>query len=54
MMGQPDGLLYRADFLSDTEQDDLLSELRALTYTHDTFRGQILKRQWAQFGFEYK
>src|SRR5688500_16567353 len=53
MMGQPDGLLYRTDFLSDTEQDDLLSELRALTYTHDTFRKRLMKRGWAQFGYAY-
>jgi DNA oxidative demethylase len=54
MNGQPEGLDYEADFLSDAEQADLLSELRALTYTHDTFRGKLMKRSWAQFGFEYK
>ena len=53
MTGKPDGFVYVEDFLSPEEQIALLHELQCLTYTHDTFRGQIMKRGWAQFGFEY-
>jgi alkylated DNA repair protein (DNA oxidative demethylase) len=53
MMGTPEGLLYVAKFLSPEEQTALLHELHCLTYTHDTFRGQTMKRGWAQFGYSY-
>ncbi len=49
----PEGFLYVADFLSSEEQAVLLRELRALDYHHDTFRGQRLKRGYAQFGHAY-
>lgn len=49
----PDGLLYVHDFLSPEEHAALLHELRALDYEHDVFRGQRLKRGYAQFGFAY-
>jgi alkylated DNA repair dioxygenase AlkB len=53
MKEAPEEFVYVAEFLSDAEQASVLHEVRALTYTHDTFRGQIMKRAWAQFGFEY-
>jgi alkylated DNA repair dioxygenase AlkB len=53
MATKPEGLLYIAHFLSGAEQDTLLRELRALAYQHDTFRGQRLKRSYAQFGYAY-
>src|ERR687896_1500587 len=53
MNGKPDGLVYIEKFLSETEQSDVLRELRALPYTQDTFRGKLMKRRWAQFGYEY-
>jgi alkylated DNA repair dioxygenase AlkB len=53
MGATPDGLLYVPDFLTAEEQDALLTELRALDYEHDMFRGQRLKRGYAQFGFSY-
>ena len=49
----PDGLLYRADFLPAAEQDDLLRKVRSLTYTHDKFLHQTMKRGYAQFGSAY-
>jgi alkylated DNA repair dioxygenase AlkB len=49
----PIGLEYVADFLSGEEQATLLRELRALPFQHDTFRGQQLKRSYAQFGYAY-
>jgi alkylated DNA repair protein (DNA oxidative demethylase) len=49
----PEGFLYVADFLSVAEQDTLLQELQALDYQHDLFRGQRLKRGYAQFGYSY-
>jgi hypothetical protein len=47
------GFEYVADFLSAEEQAPLLRELAALQYLHDTFRGQKLKRGYAQFGYAY-
>jgi alkylated DNA repair dioxygenase AlkB len=49
----PEGLLYIPDFLSSAEHDDLLERLRALHYEHEIFRGQVMKRLWAQFGYTY-
>jgi alkylated DNA repair protein (DNA oxidative demethylase) len=49
----PEGFQYVADFLSAEEQAALLQELRALDYQHDMFRGQRLKRGYAQFGYAY-
>jgi DNA oxidative demethylase len=52
-MNAPDGFLFVPDFLSEAEQADLLRELVALEYHHDTFRGVRLKRSYAQFGYAY-
>ena len=49
----PDGLSYVPDFLSRAEHDHLLSQLRGLEFKHDKFRGQELKRSYAQFGYSY-
>lgn len=49
----PDGLSYVADFLNPEEHAALLRELQALEYEHDVFRGQRLKRGYAQFGYAY-
>src|SRR5215469_13923327 len=53
MNASPEGFLYVADFLTKEEQAVLLRELWALPYQHDTFRGQRLKRGYAQFGYAY-
>lgn len=52
-MTAPDGFVYVADFLSPPEHDELLRFVAGLEYYHDTFRGQRLKRGFAQFGFTY-
>jgi alkylated DNA repair dioxygenase AlkB len=49
----PEGFVYIPNFLSPAEQGALLGELRALTFEHDVFRGQTMKRGWAQFGYNY-
>jgi DNA oxidative demethylase len=49
----PEGLIYIPDFLSPDEQDDLLCQLRPLTYEHDVFHGKLMKRAGAQFGYKY-
>jgi alkylated DNA repair dioxygenase AlkB len=49
----PEGFVYIPDFLSPDEQDDLLCQLRPLTYEQDEFRKQLMKRLWAQFGYNY-
>jgi DNA oxidative demethylase len=53
MSTAPNGLLYVSNFLSEEEQDALIRELRRLDYEHDKFRGQRLKRGYAQYGFSY-
>jgi len=53
MNTSPPGFEYVADFLSAEEQVALLRELASLEYQHDTFRGQTLKRRYAQFGYAY-
>ena len=53
MKVEPKGFLYIPDFLSLNEQGSLLHELRSLVYKHDVFRGQKLKRGYAQFGYSY-
>jgi alkylated DNA repair protein (DNA oxidative demethylase) len=53
MEATPEGFVSVANFLSAEEQATLLRELRALRYQHDTFRGQRLKRGYAQFGYAY-
>jgi hypothetical protein len=49
----PPGFSYISGFLSPDEQLSLLGHLRSLDYAHDTFRGQRLKRRYAQFGYAY-
>jgi alkylated DNA repair dioxygenase AlkB len=53
MNGVLPGFLYIPGFLSLTEQDCLLRQVRALPYERDVFRGKLMKRRWAQFGYNY-
>jgi alkylated DNA repair dioxygenase AlkB len=53
-MAAPAGFSYFPNFLTPQEQADLLEQLRGLRYEHDSFRGQQLKRSYAQFGYAYK
>jgi len=53
MNSAPEGLLYVPDFLSPDEHAALLRRLRGLDFEHDFFRGQRLKRAYAQFGYSY-
>jgi len=49
----PEGFIYSPDLLTPDEHDTLLGKLRDLEYQHDVFRGQRLKRSYAQFGYAY-
>jgi hypothetical protein len=49
----PDGFLFVPDLLALVEPSELLHELAARPYEHQTFRGQRLKRGYAQFGYAY-
>lgn len=53
MGSAPEGLSYIGDFLTLDEQATLLRNLQQLDYEHDIFRGQRLKRGYAQFGYAY-
>lgn len=52
-MPAPEGFVLVTDFLSPEEAAALLREAQALTFEHDVFRGQRLKRGYAQFGHTY-
>jgi alkylated DNA repair dioxygenase AlkB len=52
-MTAPDGFTYVPHFLTAEEQQSLLTQLQALPFAHDRFRGQQLKRGYAQFGQAY-
>ena len=49
----PEEFRYVPEFLARSEHEVLLDRLRALHFDHDVFRGQRLKRGWAQFGYQY-
>lgn len=49
----PDGLEYVREFLTKAERVELLEQVRRLEYTHDLYRGQRLRRGYAQFGRAY-
>src|SRR5439155_16359089 len=49
----PDGLVYFPEFLIDADQQTLVGQVRDLPFIHDRFRGQPLKRAYAQFGYSY-
>jgi alkylated DNA repair protein (DNA oxidative demethylase) len=53
MTGQPEGFEYIHNFLPFPQQIQLLKELRGLHYEHEMFRGRLMKRAWAQFGYSY-
>jgi len=52
-MTRPVGFEFVGEFLNAEQQAELLRELANLNYHHDSFRGQKLKRSYAQFGFAY-
>ena len=54
MLGQPEGFEYIEKFLPFPQQIQVLKELRGLQYEHEMFRGRLMKREWAQFGYSYK
>jgi alkylated DNA repair protein (DNA oxidative demethylase) len=49
----PDGFSYIESFLTSAQHDSLLTEVEALQFARDRFRGQQLKRTYAQFGYTY-
>ncbi len=53
MTASPEGFSYVPAFLTGEEQRELLRRLQELHYEHDVFRGQRLKRGYAQFGYAY-
>ena len=53
-MGQPEGFEYIHNFLPFSEHMAVLNKVRNLHYEHEMFRGRLMKRAWAQFGYSYK
>jgi alkylated DNA repair dioxygenase AlkB len=52
-MSPPTGFHYDPQFLTAQEARDLTAQVEALDYRHDSFRGQRLRRAYAQFGYAY-
>jgi alkylated DNA repair dioxygenase AlkB len=50
----PDGFLYQSDFLSDTEEADLMAMIETLEFGAYEFRGYIAKRRVAAYGGGYE
>jgi DNA oxidative demethylase len=50
---QPEGLVYRADFISPSEEERLLAELEALDFRTVTMRGQTARRTVRHYGLAY-
>jgi alkylated DNA repair dioxygenase AlkB len=49
----PDGFLYRPEFISTEEENDLLREIADLEFQAFDFHGYIAKRRIVEYGFEY-
>ena len=50
----PEGFLYFSAFLSPSEIDQYMKWVVSLTFEHQKFRGQMMKRGQAMFGYEYR
>jgi alkylated DNA repair dioxygenase AlkB len=53
VVAEPEGLVYRPDFVSAGEERDLLREIEALDFRELTMRGQTAKRTVRHFGLDY-
>lgn len=53
LFGEPAGLLYRAGFLSEEEQRDLLAEVQRLEYRTFEMHGVAAKRRVLHYGWSY-
>jgi alkylated DNA repair dioxygenase AlkB len=49
----PPGFVYRADFLTPTAEDAVLTGVRALDYHDVKMRGQVARRRTVHFGWLY-
>jgi alkylated DNA repair dioxygenase AlkB len=50
---RPEGLLYRPDFISEPEEQQILAVLEAMEFREVTMRGQTARRTVRHFGFDY-
>jgi alkylated DNA repair dioxygenase AlkB len=49
----PGGFIYRPDFLTESEETELLQDFRALTFEVFDFHGYKAKRRVIEYGWEY-
>jgi alkylated DNA repair dioxygenase AlkB len=49
----PAGLLYQSNFLSQTEESELIQTFHALPFSHFDFHGYTARRRVLEFGLEY-
>jgi alkylated DNA repair dioxygenase AlkB len=50
---EPEGLLYRADFMTPAEERQLVEYLEGIEFRAITMRGQIAKRTVRHYGYDY-
>jgi DNA oxidative demethylase len=50
----PEGLVYRPDFLSANEEQDLLAAIEQLDFRETSMRGQTARRTARHFGYDYE
>lgn len=53
METMPAGFVYLENVFGEEDEQQLLQELRTLEYRQDQFRGKLLKRSAAHFGYAY-
>jgi DNA oxidative demethylase len=49
----PAGFLYKADFITSAEEQELLAHFRELEFRPFNFQGYVAKRRIVDYGFEY-
>ena len=52
MVEQPDGLVYRPDFIGEDEERDVLAVVEAIEFHEVTMRGQTARRTVRHYGYE--
>lgn len=53
-LGQPEGLVYRPDFLSAPEEEGLIARIAPLPFKPFEFQGFLGKRETVSFGWSYR
>ncbi|MBI4529308.1 MAG: alpha-ketoglutarate-dependent dioxygenase AlkB [Deltaproteobacteria bacterium] len=52
-VASPEGFIYRPDFLSNEEEEELVREIRTIEFADVKMRGQVARRRVTHFGWLY-